>query len=117
MHSDARSGVLDYQNSSRPGRGRSTWLADVSLSAAFVLYLFVNLACTSHSPDGPFPFGALLAFAIPLPLVFIASTVLAHFLVRPRLFDRWIMTAVVLLLAATAAGNYYLLCVTANRVT
>ena len=106
---DRESSVLDYE---RPpaapvtsARRATGWLLGVFLLYAAANVLLVRRAFASAEP----PWDVLIAFAIPLPLIFVAVAVLAHFLASPPLFNGWVLLAVVLLVSAAALMNFYVL--------
>ena len=101
--------VLDYRRPPPTGGEPSRWRASAWLVGAFIVYVFVNVSVVDRALGHPAPWNTLLAFAIPLPLIFIVVALLSHFLASPPRFDGWILLAVIVLVVAAGVTNYYVL--------
>jgi hypothetical protein len=78
--------------------------ADICLAVVFVVYVIANVVLVSHAFP---PWGAFVAFVIPLPVLFIALAFAAHFLSSPPLFNRWLLLSVVVLVIVEAVINFF----------
>ena len=91
--------VLEYRRvRSADGEAPFRW-ADGILLGVFVVYAAANYVLVIRSFP---PWDAFLAFAIPLPLMFVLLAALVHFLASPPLFNRWVLVLVILLVIITA---------------
>jgi len=98
--------MLDYQ---RPQTTRSAPRTgeDVCLFCAFALYATVNFAVVTFSrPLLLDPRSVLLAFAVPLPLLFIILVIVARFIAKPPLFSGRAVLVFVFLVLAVAVLNF-----------
>jgi hypothetical protein len=82
---------------------------DIPLLGAFGLYAVVNFLFVAGSgPPASQPFDVLLAFAVPLPVGFVALAVFVRYFASPPLFSRTALVVFVVLVFAAAAVNVFI---------